>query len=258
MGEWSDPLQAAVLLAVAAVAVAATVMLTPATSPPTERLAGVLGAVAVAAVATGIWQLVAPVEGRVVTDTAGRELVVAVPTLAVAVVVYLRHHHVLTHAGLGTAAAATCVAVGDLLAGGASSDAQQTVAGAILVVAAVAWIVASETGRLPPAWLGTPAAGAVAYAGMAMAMSWSVWSGADHAALLANLVLAAAGTAVGVATGRLRVTVVGTVGLLVIVPMTFTEVLGWSGTATAAVLLPVGVAVTAWAVLASRTPAGPT
>ncbi len=138
-----------------------------------------------------------------------------------------------------------------------SDGTQQAITGLLLLVAAVAWAVACETGRLEPAWLGTPVAGAVAYVGAAMTTSWTVWSGTDHTAVLTTLALAAAATVLGITTSRLRVTIVGTAGLLVTVPMTFTEVLGWSGSATAAVLLPVGVAVTAWAVLSSRTPAGP-
>ena len=254
---WTDPVLAAVLLVASAVAVAGTLALTPATSPPTSRLAGVLGAVAVASIAGAAWQLVAPAADRAV-DTPGRALVVALPALAVGFVVYARHRHLLTHAALGVAVAATCVGVADLLVGRSTGDAQPVVTGALLLAAAIAWIVACETDRLPPAWFGTPAAGAVAYAGAALAMSWSTASGTTDGPILAALLLAAAGTLVGTTTSRVRVTIVGAAGLLVTVPMAFTEVLGWSGTATAGLLLPVGVAVTAWAVLAGRRPAGRT
>ena len=185
VGEWSHPVLAAVLVVVGAVSVVGTVQLTPTTDPATGRLAGVLGAIAVAAVATAAWQLVAPIEGRAVTNTAGRELVVTVPALAVGIAVYLRHHHLLTHAALGASVAATCVALGDLLAGSSPADGtQQAITGLLLLGAAVAWAVACETGRLEPAWLGTPVAGAVAYVGAAMTTSWTVWSGTDHTAVL--------------------------------------------------------------------------
>ena len=254
VGSWSGPVLAGALLVTAAVGVAGTYRLTPASSPTTRRLAGVLGAVAVAAVAAAAWQWFAPDPGQAFPDRPGRELVVALPALAVAIVVYLRHQHLLTHAALGGTVVATCVAVGDLVAGrSASFDTRQAVGGILLLVVSLAWMVACETGRLEPAWLGTPVAGAVAYAGVDMATSWS---GSDDASVLVALVLAAVATAVGVATSRLRVTIVGAAGLLVAVPMAFTDVLEWSGSATAAVLLPVGVVVTAWAVLASRRPAG--
>lgn len=256
VGSWADPVLAGALLVAAGLGLAGTFLLTPATSPPTRRLAGVLGAVAVACVAGSVWLWFAPDPGQAFPDTPGRELVVTLPALVVATVAYVRHHHLLTHAALGATVAATCVALGDLVAGGASFDDRQAVAGVLLLVAALGWTVACETGRLEPAWLGTPVAGAVAYAGAAMATSWSVWSGTDDAAVVATLVLATVATAVGVATSRLRVTIVGAAGLLVTVPMTFTEVLGWSGTATAAVLLPVGLVVTAWAVVSGRRPTG--
>lgn len=257
VGSWSEPLLGGVLLAAAAVGVAGTFALTPHGSAATRRLAGVLGAVAVAAFATAAWQWLAPDPAPVLPDDSGRELLVALATLGVAIVVYLRHHHLLTHAALGASAAATCVALADLLVGAdAGFDVQDAVTGGLLLVVAVGWVVASEGGWLEPAWFGTPVAGGVAYAGAAMATSWSVWSGSDDVAVLATLLLAGVATAIGVATSRLRVTIVGTAGLLVTVPMTFTEVFGWSGTATAGLLLPVGIALTAWAVLSNRRPAG--
>lgn len=256
LADWSDPALAGTLLVAAAVAAVGTFLLTPSDTAATRRLAGVLGAVAVVAIAASASQAFGPEPGQALSDTPGRELVVALPALAVALLVYARHRHLLTHAALGGSAAATCVALGDLLAGrSASFESRQAVIGTLLLVVAVAWVVLSEQGVLEPAWLGTPVAGAVAYAGAAMATSSS---GRDEATVLVTLGLAVAATAVGVATSRLRVTIVGTAGLLVTVPMTFVEVLGWSGTATAGLLLPIGIAVTVWAVLASRRPtAGP-
>lgn len=253
--DWAAPALATLLLVAALVAGVGTWRLTPATAPTTRRLAGVLGVVAVAGVAAGIAQALHLGGPGPVTDAPGRDLVVAVPALVVAGLVYARHRHLLTHAAVGAAAVATSLAVADLLAGREPGpNVRDAIAGVLLVVVAVAWIVASERGLLQPAWLGTPVAGAVAYAGAAMATSWSVWSGSDEAPVLVSLVLATVATVVGVTTSRLRVTIVGTAGLLVTVPMTFTEVFGWTGTATAGVLLPVGIAVTVWAVLAGRDP----
>lgn len=255
VGDWSNAALAATLLVSAGVAAAGTFRLTPARTATARRLAGVLGAVAVAAVAASAAQALGPGPGRELVDRPGRELVVTLPALAVGAVVFTRHRHLLTHAALGASAVGTCVALGDLLAGTSSVDTRQAIVGSLLLAVALGWIVASERGVLEPAWLGTLAAGAVAYAGAAMATSWSPWSGTDDAAVLATLGLAAVATAVGIATSRLRVTIVGAAGLLVTVPATFVEVLGWTGTATAGLLLPVGIAVTVWAVLASRRPA---
>lgn len=166
--------------------------------------------------------------------------------------VYRRHPHLLTHAAMGAAAVGTCVALGRLVVGsGAAFETEQAVVGPLLLVVAVGWVVASETGRLTPAWLGTPAAGAVAYAASAMSLTWV---GGGDAELLAVLAAAVVASVLGAVLGRLRVLVVGVVGLAITVPMTFTEVFGWSATATAGLLLPVGVAITIWAIWAGRSP----
>lgn len=250
---WADLLLAGLLVVVAGGALAAMVWLTPPASAVTRRLAAVLGVVAVAATATAAAVGFGPEPGQAMPDRPGRELLVAVPALAVATVAYLRHRHLLTHAALGAAAVATSIGLGDLLVQDPDAWARrEAVAGAIVLVVAVAWVWASEAGRLEPAWLGTPAGGLAAYVSVAVALS-SVGSDGTGS-VLGLLGLAAAATVVGVAASRLRVTIVGALGLLVAVPMTFVQVLGWSGAATAAVLLPVGVAVTAWAVVANRRP----
>jgi hypothetical protein len=250
VGEWPAPGLAALLAVTAVLGGAGTRLLTPAVSPAARRLAGVCGAIAVAATAGAVLQVVGP--DRVGIEAPGRELVVAVPALLVGVAVYVRQPHVLTHAALGTATVATCVGLGSLLGGTTSApDGRDVAVGIVLLMAAVGWVVASERGWLWPAWLGTPVAGAVAYVAVAIATT-PVATGAVDLTAVADLALAAIATTAGVVTSRLRVTVVGAVGLLVTVPMFFVQVLGWSGPATAAVLLPVGVAITSWAVVAGR------
>lgn len=253
VASWSDPLLALVLAAAAVAAGAGTYLLAPPASAAGSRLAGVLGAVAVAATAAATAYAVGD-------DAAGVErdrwhlLVLAVPALLVATVLYRRHRHLLTHAALGGTAVAATIGLGELLVGReAAFDAQDAVVGSLLLVLAIAWTWACETGRLDSPWLGTLGAGGVAYAATAMATSWSPLSGSDgDLPILASLALAAVATTVGVATSRLRVTIVGAAGLLVTVPTTFVQVFGWSGPATAGLLLPIGVAVTAWAVVAGR------
>lgn len=253
VASWSDPLLALMLAAAAVAAASATYLLTPPASPAGRRLAGVLGALATVATAAATAYVVGG-EDRGIERAPWRLLAMTAPALVVATVMYRRHRHLLTHAALGGAAVAATVGLGELLAGrDAPFDAQDAVVGTLLLVLAIAWTWASETGRLDSPWLGTLGAGGVAYAAMAMATSWSPLSGSDgDLPILASLALAAAATAVGVATSTLRVTIVGAAGLLVTVPMTFVEVLGWSGTETAGLLLPIGVAVTAWAVVAGR------
>lgn len=248
---WPQPALAAVLALAAVVAGVGVWRLTPPHEDAGRRLAGVLGAVSVAATAGALVVALVPEASEDVPR--GRELVVAVPTLAVAVTLYRRHAHLLTHVALGGAAAATCVALAVTVVGPqASFEAEQSAIGGLLLVVAVVWVAANEAGRLAPPWFGTPAAGAVAYAGAAMAVTWV--EGGD-AEVIATLVTALVATGAAVATSRLRVLVVGVAGLVVTVPMTFTELLGWTPTATAGLLLPVGVAVTAWAVWAGRRPA---
>ncbi len=82
------------------------------------------------------------------------------------------------------------------------------------------------------------------------------FAGTDDAAILAALLVGTGYTILGVTASRLRVTLVGIGGLVVTVPMTFTQVLGLSPEVTAGLLLPAGIALVAWAILASRRGAG--
>ena len=257
--DWAAPALATLLLVAALVAGIGAWVLTPTRTATTGRLAGVLGALAAACVAAGLDQAFGGAGGGVAPDTPGRDLVLALPALVVAGVLYARHRHLLTHLAAGVAAVATCAGIGDLAVGrGANLDAQDLATGLLLLALATGWVVGSERGVMRPAWVGTPAGGAVAYTGATVATSWSVWNGPEAAPVLACLGIASVATAVGVTTSRLRVTIVGVAGLLVTVPMTFTDVFGWTATATAGVLLPIGIAVTAWAVLSGRRPpAGP-
>ena len=248
--EWPVPALVLLLAFAAVVAAAGLVRLAPLPTDPARRLAGVLGAVAVAATAGALAVALGPPDE---VDWAWQEVAVALPTLVMAILVYVRHRHLLTHVALGVAAVSSCVSIGDLLVpSSAATSVEETVVGVLLVVVAVGWMVASERDVLPPAWLGTPVAGAVTYVGAAMAMSWAPMVGEGEAAVLGALLVAAVATAAGIATSRLRVVVVGVAGLLVTVPMTFTAVFGWTPTATAGLLLPIGVAVTAWAVWSGR------
>lgn len=248
---WSDTAIVGLLAVVAATTGWGSWVLSARREPAAGRLAGVLGFVAVAATAGTLVGLVEPrcdlppCRGG---DDGLRVLVVAAGSLVAAVVVYLRHAHLLTHAALGFATAATVVAVGDLVGG----DASEGVVGPLLLVAATAWAVASERDLLRPAWLGTLAAGAVSYGAVALVVDWSLFGGDQGELALAQLALATAWTVSGALTSRLRVVLVGVGGLVWTVPWTATEVLGWSATTTATVLLPVGIALSAWAVVAAR------
>lgn len=64
--------------------------------------------------------------------------------------------------------------------------------GLLLLVVTTAWVWASETGRLEPAWLGTLAAGGLTYVAVVMATSWDplFGTGDDHAAIAATRLVA--------------------------------------------------------------------
>lgn len=258
---WHDAAVLVLLLVVAGVAAAGTFRLTPARTGRARRLAGVLGATAVAALYTVLAQVF---DGRCTIDCESRvevlqNLGVTVPAAVVAAVVYARHRHLLTHAALGIATLAVVFAVGTVVqAGGGSYQAQDVTVGLLLLGVASAWMWASETGRLDPAWLGTLGAGGVTYMAVVKATSWEPLSGTgdESATILATLAVAVALTLVGVAGSRLRLTIVGIAGLLITVPATFTEVFGWSATQTALLLLPIGIALTAWAIAAGRGESG--
>jgi hypothetical protein len=256
---WND-IAVIVLMAVIAIVTAVGVfLLTPVASAVTRRLAGVLGLTSVIATATTLTQTVPERcwDNCTLWEAHGWPAVVALGTTAVAAVLYARHRHLLTHVGLGGGVAASAFAVGALAAGpGTEWTTVESWQGILLFVAAVTWVVASERGVFTPAWLGTLVAGGVSYAGLITAANaWGLFLFATHeqrmAALLV-LALGAAYTVAGVVTSKLRPTIVGAGGLLVGVPWTFTEVLGWTPTQTAGLLLPVGIVLTAWAIAANR------
>lgn len=253
---WDDAAIVVLLLVVAGVATTGTFRLTPVAGGRTGRLAGVLGATAVAATFTAL-ELVLGGWCAFDCDAGERLQNVAMTGLpaALAAAVYLRHRHLLTHAALGSATFGLVLAVGmAAVADDASSQARDMTVGLLLLVVTTAWVWASETGRLEPAWLGTLAAGGLAYVAVTLATSWDplFGPGDEHATVVATLALAVAHTAVGVAASRLRLTIVGVLGLLVTVPWLFTEVFGWTPTQTALLLLPVGLALTGWAIAAGR------
>lgn len=258
---WTDSTLFALTVLVAVVAGAGLFVVTPVTSGAGRRLAGVLGATSVGATALAMLQALEPecVGACTYWQDAGAPFVVAAVTTGVALVAYRRHVHLLTHAALGASVAGLAVSVGLLLAGPeAGTRLQDLWVGGVLLAASLAWVVACETDRLRPAWLGTLAAGALSYSATFVITSpWVDWlfggSDDDHE-VLAVLALATAYTVVGAVTSRLRPTIVGAAGLAVSVPWTLTDVLGLTPTTTAGVLLPVGVALTGWAVLSARRP----
>lgn len=256
---WGDAALLGLMVVVAAVAGVGVFLLTPPASAATRRLAGVLGLTSVAATATALVQVFEAdcVPACSAWEELGVPFVVSAVTSVVAGILYARHRHLLTHVGLGAAVAATAVTAGLGLAGsGAAGTAQDAWSGGLLFLASVAWVWASESGRLPPAWFGTLAGGGVSFAGLVLATSpWDAWlSGTndDSVTILAALALASAYTVIGVIWSRLRPTIVGVVGLLVMVPWTFTDVFGWSGRQTAGLLLPVGLVLTIWAIVSGR------
>lgn len=263
LSSWTDSALIALTALVALVTGVGVFWVTPVVTAAGRRLAGVLGFTSVAATAT---TLVQGLESDCVRDCtywqdAGLPFVIAAVTIAVAAVLYRRHVHLLTHAALGASTAGLAVTSGLLLAGpGADTQSHDVWIGVVLLVASLAWVWACETERLRPAWLGTLAAGAVSYSAAFMITSpWADWffgTGADDDhEVLAVLALATAYTIVGSLASRLRPTIVGAAGLAVSVPWTLTDVFGLTPTATAGVLLPVGILLTVWAIMAGRRPA---
>lgn len=252
---WSDQALLALLVLGAAVSAWGTVTLTPAEEGPTSRLAGVLGVTAVGLTAGALYVLFDPACFEVDDCSRFQEevlpLAVTLPTLGVAVALYLRHRHLLTHVALGGATMAAITTVALALVG-ESGPQEPPVLGAMMLVVALGWVVGSERGALVPAWLGTFAAGAVSYAGMSILTDTAWFGHSDSASIVAALLLAAGYAVSGTFLDRVRLTILGALGLLFTVPMLFTEVFGLSGRATAGILLPVGIVLTVWAVAAGR------
>lgn len=255
VGSWNDTSLLLLLVLGAAVSAWGTVALTPATEGPASRLAGVLGAAAVGLTAGALWVVFEPSCHDVGTCSRFEDevlpLVVSVPTLGVAVALYLRHRHLLTHVALGTATIATVATVAYALVG-TDDFGEPPLFGALLLAVSLGWVVGSERGALVPAWLGTFAAGGASYAGMSILTDTALFNHSDDASVIAALVLAAGYAVAGTALARVRLTILGAVGLLVAVPMLFTEVFGLSGRTTAGILLPIGIVLTVWAVAAGR------
>ena len=262
VGDWSDVAHLVLLAVVAVVAGLGTFRLTPAATGTTRRLAAVTAATSVLATGGFLALLLDPHcatwDGADLPRCSYAQeyllpLAFALPTLALAVVMYRRHGHLLTHMAVGGATVLTAVVLGDLLAGPSSDwSTSESLTGLLLFVIGLGWVWGSETKRLEPAWFGTFAAGAMTFGALVAVTNWNPFDGSDDVTVLATLALAAAYLIAGVVTARIRLTIVGALGLLVTVPATLTEVLGLSGTTTATVLLPVGIALTAWAVVAGR------
>lgn len=257
---WPDVALVALTVVVALVAGGGVFAVTPAGSAAGRRLGGVLGFTSVAATTTALVQLLdSDCVGEACSgwQEVGVPVVIAAVATAVAFVLYRRHVHLLTHAALGASTAGLAVSVGLLVAGpGAEYTTSDAWSGGFLLAACLGWVWASEADRLHPAWLGTLAAGGVSYsAAFMMTSPWVDWlfgTGEHDHAVLVVLALATAYTVAGAATSRLRPTIVGAAGLAVSVPWTLTEVLGLTPTTTAGVLLPVGIVLTGWAIVAGR------
>lgn len=232
VASWTQPMFIALLSMVAVGGATGLVLLVPTDSGPLQRLAGVSGAVSVMAFA-GVLTLV---EDSVSVPAVLLGVLVTVLSAAL----YLRHPQVLLHLTTGASVVATIIFLGEDLV----SSAADPVVGAVLLVVSLLWILACETGVIGQPWIGTPFAAASAFAGAALATDLSLF-GDLETLILASLFLSGAFAAVGAFTDRLRLIIVGSVGLVFTVPMTFTEVLGLSATTTAAILLPVGLALLA-------------
>lgn len=243
VGSWPEPAIVALLGAVAVLGSLGVVLLTPASSGRAGRLASVSGVAAVVALATAL--------GMTVPDPERTPLLVGLPALGLAGWLYTQHRTVLLHLALGAAAAGSAITAGATFS--TATRTIEVVGGIVLAVAATAWIVLSERRVLEQQWLGTLAGGAMTHVGIAMATS-AMATGTFEAetTLLVALGVALAHTVVGAVTDRTRVIVVGAAALTVVVPATCIEVLGWSETTTAVALLPVGVALTAWALVQTR------
>ena len=259
VGSWSDTALLVQLALGAAMSAWGTLALTPATAGPASRLAGVLGAAAVGLTAGALWVLFEPSCHELGTCSRVEQdvlpLAVSLPTLAVAVALYLRHRHLLTHVAMGSATVAAIATLSYAIVDPSGFD-EPPLLGALLLVVSLGWVAGSERGTLVPAWLGTFAAGGASFAGLSILTDTAWFDHSDSVAIVAALVLAAGYAIAGTVLARVRLTIIGAIGLLFSVPMLFTEVFGLSGRTTAGILLPIGIVLTVWAVVAGRNEAG--
>lgn len=228
VASWSQPMFLSLLCLFTLAGAAALALLTPTESGPLGRLAGVAGATSVLSF------LGALVLVEELVHVPAALLTGLVATLSG--VLYLRHRQVLLHLTTGASLFATTMLLPEHL----PAHLDEPIAGLTVLVLGIAWIVGSELGVIRQPWIGTPFAAAAAYLGAVLIVGVDLFGSLDLP-ILASLFLAAAFTAAGAVTDRLRVTIVGTAGLLVTVPMVCTEVLGLTPTVTAALLLPVGL-----------------
>lgn len=263
--DWPRPVIVALLALASALAGWGTWKLTPPTSDASSRLAAVLGAVAVGTLAAALFQAVEP---DCFVDRFGDRcgwvednllpFVILLLVTAAAAAVHRRHTTVVGHGVLGWAAVALTWSVAHLPFGPSSSSTrdfatEESLFGLLLVVVGLAWTWAAETGRLEPAWVGTFGAAGAFFAGLLMATGYDpIFGSSDDLPTLVALAAGAAWLLVGVQGDRLRLTIVGTVALLFAIPTTLLEVLDLSQATVTLVMLPIGIALMAWAVREGR------
>lgn len=221
------------------------VLLTPAHDGPRSRLAGVAGTMSV----IGLTGAIVVTAG----DTDGSPFLLTIPVVALSSVLYWRHPQVLLHLTTGASLFAMVMTTADVGSGGSLAE---STTGLLLLLVALSWVAACELGVIRQPWVGTPLAAGAAYGGVVLLTEVDLF-GDWGATIVGCLILAAAFTLVGALTDRLRLTIAGSVGLVFGVPVFCMEVLDLSGTTTAAVLLPVGIALlaaTLWTTLKDRPP----
>lgn len=253
---WGRPAQAVLAAAIAAVAGTVAARLLPTDDARTARIGTVVGLAGSAALLALPLLLLGDGDGCVAercawTDRAPLLLGFLAGTLG-ATTLYRREANGLTHAamGLGAAMSLWAFAYTVLPEGGRATD---RFGGMLLLVTALAWTWASETGRLRPAWVGTLGAGIAGTSAIFIVLD-GFEGGAEDLRVVAMLLYGIGHVAAGQLLERWRLTTVGAVVLLFTAPMFLTEVLGLGDTATAAVLLAGGLGVLAWAAQRLRRP----
>lgn len=227
---------------------AGLVLLTPAAHGPRSRLAGVSGTMSVIGLTGAI----------IVTfgGSDGSPFLLTLPIVALSAALYWRHRQVLLHLTTGASLFTMIMTTSDF---GSSGSLSMAATGVFLLVVALGWIAACELGVIGQPWVGTTIAAGAAYGAVVLITELDLF-GDWGATIVACLGLAVAFTLVGALTDRLRLTIAGSLGLVIGVPVFCTEVLGLSGTTTAALLLPVGITLlgaTLWTTLRDREPTAP-